>query len=316
MKIFKFGGTLLATSSLREKIIHWLKSWNQEKIIVVCSAMGRNGFPYATDTLLKLIEEGKLSEKEIARFISVGEIISSLLFTSDCIKNGLNATSLSPLELGIKTDSTYLDANIIQMDGENIVEALKEHDIVIVPGFLGTNDNHEITTLGRGGGDLTPLALADFFHLSEVYLFKDVQGVFPSQPLISKKILPYQKLSYLEMRWLIDMGYNVLQRKAIMFAEKKKIHIYVGKIDDENGTWIQEENSKENCIGCLATHQKILLAAHDLNRVYQEVQERLAHKHIFIKEYEMEGAILTMSLPSSQITVAKREIISFYWDKQ
>lgn len=316
MKIFKFGGTLLATNSLREKAIQWIRNWEDEKIIVVCSAMGRNGFPYATDTLLKLIEEGELSEKEIARFLSVGEIISSLLFTSDCIKNGLNATSLSPIELGIKTDSSFLDATIQSVDGKCIVEALKEHSVVVVPGFLGINAQNEITTLGRGGGDLTPLALADYFKLKEVYLWKDIAGIFPAQPLLIKKIMPYKKLSYQEMRWLIDMGYHVLQKKAVMFAEKKNIHIYVGKIEEKNGTWIQEEESSENCIGCLATHQKILLTAHDLEKVYQEIQNLLAVKHIFIKEYQKDDSILSISLPSSQIAVAKREIIAFYWDKK
>ena len=137
------------------------------------------------------------------------------------------------------------------------------------------------------------------------------------------------------MRWLIDMGYNVLQRKAIMFAEKKKIHIYVGKIDDDLNKKKQKQlrirqkgfmieqffieklmYKVQDDILSLRDEDEDVYLSLNLNQVYQEVQERLAHKHIFIKEYEMEGAILTMSLPSSQITVAKREIISFYWDKQ
>lgn len=313
MKIYKFGGTLLATKALREKAIEEIKKVEKEKVIVVCSAMGRNGFPYATDTLLHLFDEQNIQDKELARCLSLGEILSSLLFTSDCLKNGVSARSISPLELGIHTDDTYLDATIKEVDAHEIEHALQECNVVIVPGFIGTNSQNEITTLGRGGGDLTPLALADYFHVKEVYLWKEVEGIFPYQPTRQMLAEPYEKIGYQEVEWLLDLGYTFVQKKAILFARKKGICIYVGNYDSPLITRIEEENHIENCIGLLATHQEVLLACHDPEWVLGKIQILLKKKHIFIKEFSLDDHQVKISLPSSQVSVAKREIIACFW---
>ncbi len=317
MKIYKFGGSILATASSRDIAIKLLQEQKEERIIVVCSAMGRNGFPYATDTFKNLIHENTLQDKEMARLLSMGENISALLFTSECRKNNLHAICLSVHQLGIITDHNYLDASVLKIDSQYLKMALKQYQVVVIPGFVGENEEKEITVLGRGGSDLSAVLIAEALEEKEVYLWKDVDGIYPSYPLIGKSLLPYDALNYEEMKQLIALGYNIIQDKAIIWAQKADIRIHLRHyLHPDQGTDIYKRPSTKECIGLFSNNHEIRLASFRPDEVFSHIQELLKTQHIFLKDYVIGHNQVVIYLPSSQISVARKLILNLYWNSK
>ncbi len=315
MKLFKLGGSILATAAERENIINVLKRYEDEKIIVVCSAMGRNGFPYATDTLKNLIKNNSLKEEENAILLSSGEIISALLFTSECRNYQLNAVYIDIYKLGILTDDNYLDANCLSMDVSYIEEMLKKYQVLVVSGFIGFNQQKSITLLGKGGSDYTAIIIAKYLHLKEVYLLKDVNGIYPSYPLIGKKMMPFSSLNYQEMIMLNDLGYGIIQKKAVALAEKEKIKICLRHyLDLSQGTDVDINVKEHECVGFFIDKNDICIASNNPKKVYLTLEDTLKKHHIFIKEYQLNDKKLIINLPSSQVSVVRKLLIELYFD--
>lgn len=314
MKLFKFGGSVLATASSRESLIKILKQYENEKIIVVCSAMGRNGFPYATDTLKNLIKNNNLKDEENAILLSSGEIISALLFTSECRNNQLNATYIDVYKLGILTDDNYLNAHCLSMDISYIEEMLEKHQVLVVSGFIGFNEQKNITLLGKGGSDYTAIIIAKYLHLKEVYLLKDVDGVYPSYPLIGKKMMPFSLLNYQEMMMLNDLGYGIIQKKAVALAEEENIKICLRHyLDLSQGTDIVTNTQEHECVGFFIDKNDIYIASNKPKEVYLTLEDALKKHHIFIKEYRLNDKKLIINLPSAQVAVVRKILIELYF---
>lgn len=315
MKLFKFGGSVLATASSRENLIKILKQYGNEKIIVVCSAMGRNGFPYATDTLKNLIKNNNLKDEENAILLSSGEIISALLFTSECRNNQLNAKYIDVYKLGILTNDDYLDAHCLSMDISNLEDMLKKYQVLVVSGFIGINEQKNITLLGKGGSDYTAIIIAKYLCLKEVYLLKDVDGIYPSYPIIGKKMMPFSALNYQEMKMLNDLGYGIIQKKAVALAEKEKIKICLRHyLDLSQGTDIVANAQEHECVGFFIDKNDIYIASNKPKEVYSTLEETLKRHHIFIKEYCLNDKELMINLPSSQVAVVRKILIELYFD--
>ena len=153
----KFGGTSTRSresrSNMYNNIIREVNNGN--KVVAVVSAMGRYDDPYATDTLLSIVNTKQLTDEEIDRLTSIGETISTLVCKSELATLGYRCETITNAELGIVTDSTFNNATINKVEGKDILEKLKYADIVFCPGFQGHSVNGKITTLGRGGSDLS-----------------------------------------------------------------------------------------------------------------------------------------------------------------
>lgn len=316
MKIFKFGGSALQTKSMREKIIEIIKRENGEKLLVVVSAMGKVGFPYATDTLYGLINKEMVSNKEVARLISCGEIISSVVLTSEIKEEGIKVTSLSPLELGIKTDGDYISASISEVIIDNIQKSFILNDVVVVPGFIGTNREGEICTFKRGGSDLTAVILAKYLSLKEVYLFKDVDGIYPIFPNISSKTKAYKYLSYQEMLLLTKLGFKIINDIAVNEAMVNGIRIYtVNYMNNVIGTEIGDNSEYKECIGFICGKNYLSFAAFFPNEILEKIKNELKMLHVFIKEYQIKENILKIYIASSQIPVVRKRVIELFFTK-
>ena len=131
------------------------------KVVVVVSAMGRKGDPYATDTLLSLVNgsDSLISNREMDLLLSCGEIISSIVFTNMLLQDGIKATALTGAQAGFHTNDDHTNAKIIEMKCERLIKELNDYDVVVVAGFQGKAKNGDVTTIGRGGSDTSAAAL-------------------------------------------------------------------------------------------------------------------------------------------------------------
>lgn len=243
MKIIvqKFGGTSTRSIETRE---HMYKNIIREhdkgnKVVAVVSAMGRYDDPYATDTLLSIVHTDQLTDEEIDRLTSIGETISTLVVKSELAKKGYTVETVTNAELGILTDSHHQNATITTVEGKHILDKLKNADIVICPGFQGYSQNGKITTLGRGGSDLSAVAIGVAIDANEVEIYSDVNGIYTADPRIVPDAKKLNYISYAEMLELSNNGAKVLNHRCVQLAAKHDIVIYArSSFDESQGTYV------------------------------------------------------------------------------
>ena len=243
MKIIvqKFGGTSTRSIETRE---HMYKNIIREhdkgnKVVAVVSAMGRYDDPYATDTLLSIVHTDQLTDEEIDRLTSIGETISTLVVKSELAKKGYTVETVTNAELGILTDSHHQNATITTVEGKHILDKLKNADIVICPGFQGYSQNGKITTLGRGGSDLSAVAIGVTIDANEVEIYSDVNGIYTADPRIVPDAKKLNYISYAEMLELSNNGAKVLNHRCVQLAAKHDIVIHArSSFDESQGTYV------------------------------------------------------------------------------
>lgn len=247
----KFGGTSTRSKETREQMyknmIRELDKGN--KVVAVVSAMGRFDDPYATDTLLSIVDTDFLSREEMDRLTSIGETISALVCKSELASKGYRVESVANAELGIITDSNYLNATIRKVDGQYILDKLKTADIVICPGFQGYSKKGKITTLGRGGSDLSAVAVGVAIDASEVEIYSDVNGIYTADPRIVPDAKKLNYISYSEMLELSKNGAKVLNHRCVQLAAKHNVVIHArSSFDHSQGTYVigDEEIMKDH----------------------------------------------------------------------
>lgn len=239
----KFGGTSVSTEEGR---IHCLKHIKRElsigrKVVVVVSAMGRKGEPYATDTLLSLLDlsEGNLNKRELDLFLSTGEMISATVMSNLLTKEGLSNTVLTGGQAGIITNEAFTEAKIISLQPKRVQDSLTKHNVVVVAGFQGVTANGDITTLGRGGSDTSATALGVALNAKVVDIFTDVDGIFTADPRIVDKARSLSNITYNEICNLAHLGAKVIHPRAVEIAMQKNIPVRVrSTFSDHEGTLI------------------------------------------------------------------------------
>ncbi|TFI49482.1 aspartate kinase, partial [Diaphorobacter sp. DS2] len=159
----KYGGTSVRDESSREHAAKHIKKALADgyKVVAVVSAMGRKGDPYATDTLLSLVEGNntKISKRETDLLLSCGEVISSVVFSNMLKEHGITAAALTGAQAGFRTNNDHTNAKIIDMKCDRLLKELENHDVIVVAGFQGSSKTGDVTTIGRGGSDTSAAAL-------------------------------------------------------------------------------------------------------------------------------------------------------------
>lgn len=237
----KFGGTSTRSIQTREHMYKNIirKLENGHKVVAVVSAMGRYDDPYATDTLLSIVNTEMLTDEEIDRLSSIGETISTLVCKSELSQMGYRVETVTNGELGILTNSHHLNATIRSVEGAHILEKLKNADIVICPGFQGYSTNGKITTLGRGGSDLSAVAIGVAIEASEVEIYSDVNGIYTADPRIVPDARKLDYITYAEMLELSKNGAKVLNHRCVQLAAKHNIAIHAkSSFDNQQGTYV------------------------------------------------------------------------------
>jgi aspartate kinase len=238
----KYGGTSLSDEVGREAAVSKILKCKREgnHVVVVVSAIGRRGEPYATDSLISLVEEGRaIPKREMDLLMSCGEIISAVVLASYVYKRTQNVTVLTGYQAGIITDDNFGEANILEIKTEKIWELLKEDRIVIVAGFQGATIYGDVTTLGRGGSDITAAAIGVALGAEKVEVYTDVDGVATCDPKLTPQAPVLTWLDYKTALELSSQGAKVLHPKAVQILYGQGIPLIVKNIvGDHPGTRI------------------------------------------------------------------------------
>lgn len=238
----KYGGSSVATpemiSAIAERIARSLKV--QPRIVVVLSAMGTT-----TDELVSLAHSVAKNPngREMDLLLATGEQVSVSVLGLALQDRGIPAISLTATQCGIRTDDAYNIARIESIDTKRIVEELDRGRVVIVTGFQGLTRDHEVTTLGRGGSDITGAALAAALGASSCDICTDVDGVLSADPNKVLNTTQWSEISYEEAIEMASSGAKVLHPRAAEVCMAYDVPIHVrSSFHDLEGTWIRGES--------------------------------------------------------------------------
>jgi aspartate kinase len=242
--VMKFGGTSVADTERIKAVARRLVGAREagHRVVAVLSAMGDT-----TDELVRLAYEisDRPAPRELDMMISVGERVSCALAAMAIHDLGHQAISLTGSQAGIVTDTAHGKAKIVDVRARRIHEALDEDRIVLVAGFQGVSTTFDVTTLGRGGSNLTAVVLAAALGAEACEMYTDVEGVFTADPRVVPGARKLHAVSYEEMLEMAASGAKVLQLRSVEFARNHGVRLHVrSSFSDANGTWIGEEDER------------------------------------------------------------------------
>ena len=242
----KYGGSSVADSerimNVARRIIKAKQAGN--RLVVVVSAQG--------DTTDELLEKAlqlnpDAPKREMDMLVSTGEQQSAALMAMAIHALGYSAVSLNAAQVGIVSTSTYANARIKRIDAERIMTELERNNIVIVTGFQGVNRYGDVTTLGRGGSNVSAVALAAALHADICENYTDVEGVYTADPRVVKNARKIKEISYDEMLEMASLGAKVLQKRSVEMAKKYNVKLVVrSSMSDAEGTIVKEEGKMES----------------------------------------------------------------------
>ncbi len=226
----KFGGTSVGNAEQRHLVAQWVTGAVKEGLspIVVVSAMGRNGDPYATDTLLGLIgamPQPPLAEQDL--LAQCGELISAVVMAGHLRQAGLTPEVMTGGQAGIYTDDRHGDAQIVELKPEPLREALLEGRVPVVAGYQGLGNDGRVTTLGRGGSDTSAVALGAALQAEVVEIFTDVDGIKTADPQIVPEARTIREMDYQEVFQLANLGARVIHPRAIELARQFSVPVRI-----------------------------------------------------------------------------------------
>lgn len=242
MVVHKYGGTSVGTVERIHRVAERVAKAKADgnDVVVVLSAMSGE-----TDRLIRLAMEvtAHPDERELDVLLSTGERVTIALLAMELQGRGINARSYTGRQVGIMTDSSHTKARITRVTAERIKEAISEGVIPIVAGFQGINARSDVTTLGRGGSDLTAVALAGALKADRCIIFTDVDGVYTADPNIVPAARRLDRVSYEEMLELASLGAKVLQSRSVEFAAKFNVPVEVqSSFTEGKGTLVTRED--------------------------------------------------------------------------
>jgi aspartate kinase len=236
----KFGGSSVANPERIKRVAQRVVETRRagHDVVVVVSALGDT-----TDELLQLASQITYnpSERELDMLMATGEQVSVALLAMAIHELGEDAVSFTGAQVGILTDGVHTKARLVDINTNRISEELGKGRIVIVAGFQGVSMTQEITTLGRGGSDLTAVALAKALQAGVCEIFTDVEGVYTADPRIVPQARKLPVISYDEMLEMASLGAQVMQARSIFVAKRFGIPIHVrSSFSQREGTMIQK----------------------------------------------------------------------------
>ncbi len=233
----KFGGTSLATPAYRELVAERVNIAVRRGLcpIVVVSAMGRVGDPYATDTLLSLARDvyPDIALRETDLLVACGEIISAVVMAGTLRKHGHPGVVLTGGQAGIITDRAFGNARILRVEPDHLRRHLERGDLCVVAGFQGVAETGDITTLGRGGSDTTAAALAVALRAEMLEIYTDVNGVKTADPRIVPEARTLPVVSYEELFQMAHQGAKVVHPRAVELAMRANVPVRVRSTFDD-----------------------------------------------------------------------------------
>jgi len=242
----KFGGTSVGSIEKIQKVANIVKKRHEEgnEIIVIVSAMFgvTNDLKKKSDSI-----SNNFDNKELDVLLSAGEQISSSLLSGAIIELGIRARSWMGWQLPILTDSNHTSSQIINIKTKEILNFISGGGVAVIAGFQGISNENRITTLGRGGSDLSAVAVAKFFETDSCEIYTDVEGVLTADPSINNRAKKIDKISYEEMLEMASLGAKVMQPNAVQASMIDNIPIHVrSTFSEKSGTKIIPEGEFDN----------------------------------------------------------------------
>lgn len=223
----KFGGTSVASAERRTQVAAKVSEAISQGFmpVVVVSAIGRAGDPYATDTLIKLASSifSEMPKREMDMLMSCGEIISGTVLVSTLQSVGIDAVLLTGGQAGIITNDNFGEARIIRVEPEQIFQRANQGQVVVVAGFQGMTEDGQVTTLGRGGSDTSAAAIGVALNAEAIDIYTDVEGIMTADPRIVEDAKILDVVTYNDICHLAHQGAKVIHPRAVEIAMQRNI---------------------------------------------------------------------------------------------
>ncbi len=245
----KYGGTSVGNperiKNVAKRVVRAKEQGDQ--VVVVVSAMSGE-----TDKLINLAAQinDNPDPREMDMLVSTGERVTIALLAMAIQALGHKAQSFTGRQAGIISDSIHTKARIERIHADRLTKAIQEDNIAVVAGFQGINEKSDVTTLGRGGSDLTAVAIAAALKADFCDIYTDVDGVYTTDPNMVPQARKLDKISYDEMLEMASSGAKVLQSRSVEFAKKYNVPVRVlSSFNDNPGTLVTKEDSEmENVV--------------------------------------------------------------------
>jgi aspartate kinase len=283
------------------------------QVVVVVSAMGKT-----TDDLVRLAHDVSHHPhgREMDMLLTAGERISCALMAMALHDLGHDAISFTGSQAGILTDDSHTKAKILEIRADRLRAAIDGGNIALVAGFQGVSaDNHNVTTLGRGGSDTTAVALAAALDADVCEIYTDVTGVFTADPRIEPGAVKLPRVSHEEMLEMAAMGSKVLALRSVEFARRHHVPLHVrSSFLPEEGTWITEETPEmEKAIVTGLAHRtdeaKITIAGVENRpgvaaRIFTALADRGVNVDTIIQNQSAADADMSFTVPLDELRLA------------
>jgi aspartate kinase len=252
----KYGGSSVADAEKIRNVARRVgDTATSNQVVVVVSAMGKT-----TDGLLTLAQQiaPTPEPREVDMLLATGEQVTIALLAMALHSLGLKARSFTGVQAGLRTDRAHTKARITQITADRVRAALDAGWVAVVAGFQGASDDEEITTLGRGGSDLTGVALAAALKADVCEIYTDVDGVYTADPNIVPDARKLPRVVYDEMLEMASLGAKVLQARSVEFAKKYGVTVHVrSTFKPDPGTFVtREESGMEEAVVTGVTHDR------------------------------------------------------------
>ena len=254
LTVLKFGGTSVAGPERMKhvaKIVNKIRN-SANRVAVVVSAMGN-----MTDDLLALADndENKKNGREMDQLLATGEQQSVALLALALQHAGIPAQSFTALQAGIRAKGFPMEGRIYDIQPVNVEKVLNEGTVAVITGFQAITDSGDVITLGRGGSDLSAVALSAALGASSCQLLKDVVGVMTGDPRVVDNPVKIKEIGFEECMEMTVQGANVLQARSVEVAARYNIPLYVGSsFVEEEGTWVMSNPVTEGLIVKAVVH--------------------------------------------------------------
>ncbi|SDH94083.1 aspartate kinase [Alteribacillus bidgolensis] len=309
----KFGGTSVQNEETRLAAARHVQKAVEDgyKVVVVVSAMGRDGDPYATDTLLGLVdkENSHVGNREKDLLVSCGEVISSVVFTELLQSLDVDAIAMTGPQAGFRTNEEFGEARIVDMQCHSLEHSLSKVDAVVVAGFQGVSSNGEMTTLGRGGSDTSATALASALTAERVDIFTDVDGIMTADPRIVEEATIIDFVTYQEICNMAYQGAKVIHPRAVEIAMQAKIPIRIrSTLSKAEGTLITVgsdpgvdlEDRPVTGIAHMSGLSQITVRGKDYLNLQTDVFQEMAKANISVDFINIQPAAVVYTVPDER----------------
>jgi len=323
--VHKYGGTSVGSldriESVASRVARAKRDGND--LVVVVSAM--SGETNKLTDFAKHFSENP-SKREMDMLLSSGERVTAALLAIALQEMGVDAVAMTGRQAGIKTDSMHTYARIYSIDPTAMRTEVALGKVVIVAGFQGINENGAVTTLGRGGSDLSAVAIAGALNADACEIYSDVDGIYTTDPRIEPKAKKMDFISYDEMLELASLGAKVLQNRSVELAKKLKVKMIAkSSFSEAEGTVIGEESSDMEAVlvsGIALDRNQARVTIREVSdrpgiaaEIFTELAEENINVDMIIQNASSDGTTnLGFTVPSSESSRAKAVIKAFDHD--